>query len=131
MFDVDRFFKGFGKIRDINLKQGYGIVEFEDARDANDAVYEMNNQSLCSRRTTVKHAKGIPRSKNFYNDKGDSRYGGLEGGYGGGSFNDRNRSKNGPALRTKYGLNVENLSFRTGWQDLKHLFRPVVKVANA
>ena len=31
-FDVERFFKGFGKIRDINLEQGYAVVEFEDAR---------------------------------------------------------------------------------------------------
>ena len=38
--------RGFGKIRDINLKQGYGFVELEDARDADDAVYDMNNQSL-------------------------------------------------------------------------------------
>ena len=38
--------RGFGKIRDINLKQGYGFVELKDARDADDAVYDMNNQSL-------------------------------------------------------------------------------------
>ena len=37
----------------------------------------------------------------------------------------------GPASKTKYGLSVENVSSRTGWQDLKHWFRLVVKVANA
>ena len=56
---MERIFKEFGKIRDINLKQGYGFVEFEDAWDADDAVYDMNNQSLCGRRTTVEHVKGI------------------------------------------------------------------------
>ena len=87
--------------------------------------------SASSRRTTVKHS----RSRNFYNNRGGDRYGSRRGGYGGrddrGSFNDRNRPKYGPALKTKYGLNVENVSSRTGWQDFKHLFRPVVEVANA
>jgi len=138
--DVERFFKGFGKIRDINLKQGYGFVEFDDPRDADDAVYEMNNQSLCGGRITVEHAKGTPRSRGSYNDRGGDRgrggYGGRDGGrsYGRddrGSFNDRSRSKYGPASRTKYRVIVENVSSRTGWQDLKDLFRPVVDVAYA
>ena len=136
---MERFFKGFCKIRDINLKQGYGFVEFDDARDADDAVYEINNQSLCGGRITVEHVKGTPRSRNSY--RADGRYGGCEGGFGGGrrdygrddrgSFNDRNKSKYGPVSRTKYKFIVENVSSRTDWQDLKDLFRPVVEVAYA
>ena len=79
---MERFFKEFGEIRDINLEQGYGFIEFEDARDADDAVYEMTNKSLCCRRATVEHAKGVPRSRNSYNDRGN-RYGGRGGFYGG------------------------------------------------
>ena len=75
---MERFFKGFDKIREINLKQGYGFVEFEDAIDVDDAVYEINNQSLCGRRTTVERAKGILRSRNFYNDKGVTDTGAAE-----------------------------------------------------
>ena len=30
--DVDRFFKGYGRLREISLKSGYGFVEFYDAR---------------------------------------------------------------------------------------------------
>lgn len=55
--DVERFFRGFGKIREINLKNGYGFVEFDDSRDADDAVYEMNNRDLCGERVTVEHAR--------------------------------------------------------------------------
>jgi len=55
--DVERFFKGFGKIRDINLKNGYGFVEFDDPRDADDAVYELNNRDLCGERVTVELAR--------------------------------------------------------------------------
>ena len=68
-FDVERFFERFGKIRDINLKQGYAIVEFVDAKDADEAVYEMINQSLCGRIITVNHIKGTFRSRNFYNNR--------------------------------------------------------------
>ena len=38
MEDVEHFFRGYGKIKSINLKPGYGFVVFEDRRDADDAV---------------------------------------------------------------------------------------------
>uniref|UniRef100_A0A3B4X8R5 Serine and arginine rich splicing factor 4 n=1 Tax=Seriola lalandi dorsalis TaxID=1841481 RepID=A0A3B4X8R5_SERLL len=31
--DVERFFKGYGKILEVDLKNGYGFVEFDDPRD--------------------------------------------------------------------------------------------------
>ncbi|CAB1418551.1 unnamed protein product [Pleuronectes platessa] len=46
--DVEKFFKGYGRIREINLKNGFGFVEFDDHRDADDAVYELNGKELCS-----------------------------------------------------------------------------------
>ena len=77
--DVERFFKGFGRIRDIDLKRGFGFVvshlalyymhecpvhakclfnglispsfqEFDDPRDAEDAVYELDGKELCNER---------------------------------------------------------------------------------
>ena len=130
--DVERFFKGFGRIRDINLKQGYGFVEFEDARDADDAVYEMNNQNLCGSRVTVEHSKGERRAG------GGGGYGGRSGGfggdrngrpsYGGGGYRGRDdrgfggRTNNRP-YNTQYRVLVENLSSRCGWQDLKDHLR--------
>ena len=30
--DIEKFFKGYGRIRDVIIKQGYGFVEFEDSR---------------------------------------------------------------------------------------------------
>ena len=72
---MESFFKGFGKIHDINLEQVYKFVEFDNARDADYAVYEMNNQSLCGGRISVDYAKGAPHSRNSYNCRVVDRYG--------------------------------------------------------
>jgi arginine/serine-rich splicing factor 4/5/6 len=48
--DVERFFKGYGRIRDILLKRGYCFVEFSDPRDADDAVHDLNGRSLMGMR---------------------------------------------------------------------------------
>ncbi|KFM67848.1 Serine-arginine protein 55, partial [Stegodyphus mimosarum] len=44
--DLERFLKGYGKIREILIKNGFGFVEFDDYRDADDAVYELNGKDL-------------------------------------------------------------------------------------
>lgn len=48
--DVERFFKGYGRIRDILMKRGYAFVELNDARDADDAVYDLNGKSMMGMR---------------------------------------------------------------------------------
>lgn len=55
----------------------YGFVEFEDNRDADDAVYELNGKELCGERVIVEHARGPRRDKDGYG-------GGYSGGGGGG-----------------------------------------------
>merc|ERR1712179_180883 len=121
--DIQRFFRGFGRIRDIMLKNGYGFVEFDDYKDADDAVYELNGKDLCGERVIIEHAKG-PRDDQFY----DRGYGGR---YGGGDRGGRNNSKYGPPVRTDYRLIVENLSSRVSWQDLKDYMRQAGEVTYA
>jgi len=36
--DLEKFLKGYGRIRSISVKEGFGFAEFEDRRDAEDAV---------------------------------------------------------------------------------------------
>lgn len=55
--DIQRFFSGYGRLLEIDLKNGYGFVEFEDSRDADDAVYELNSKELCGERVIVEHAR--------------------------------------------------------------------------
>ncbi|XP_023939426.2 serine-arginine protein 55 isoform X1 [Bicyclus anynana] len=123
--DLEKFFKGFGRIRDILIKNGYGFVEFEDYRDADDAVYELNGKELLGERVVVEPARGIDRSADRYRrdrhyerDRGRSRY-------------DDYNYRYGPPTRTEYRLVVENLSSRISWQDLKDYMRQAGEVTYA
>lgn len=95
--DLEKFFKGYGRLRDVFLKNGYGFVEFEDPRDADDAVYELNGRELLGERVTVEHARGPSRNRR---------------GFGGGDrFYGRERrpawlDKYGPPQRTEYRIIV-------------------------
>ena len=44
--DLEKFFKGFGKIGEIAVKNGYGFVNFDDHRDADDAVHDLDGKDL-------------------------------------------------------------------------------------
>ncbi|KAK1791321.1 hypothetical protein P4O66_013333, partial [Electrophorus voltai] len=118
--DVEKFFKGYGRIREINLKNGFGFVEFDDHRDADDAVYELNGKELCSERVTIEHARsrrgrgGGPGMGGRFSP----RFGGYRQSRSGGS-------RYGPPVRTEHRIIVENLSSRISWQDLKDLMRKV------
>ncbi|XP_062560379.1 serine-arginine protein 55-like [Armigeres subalbatus] len=113
--DLERFFKGYGRITEILIKKGYGFVEFEDYRDADDAVYEMNGKKLLGERVTIEPARGTARGSGSRRER--ERRGG--------------RSRFGPPLRTKHRLIVENLSSRISWQDLKDYMRQAGEVTYA
>ncbi|CAB1335645.1 unnamed protein product, partial [Coregonus sp. 'balchen'] len=124
--DVEKFFKGYGRIREVNLKNGFGFVEFDDHRDADDAVYELNGKELCSERRGRGGGPGMgggggggggrfsPRFSSYRQGSGDRRGGGG--------------SRYGPPVRTEHRIIVENLSSRISWQDLKDLMRKVGEV---
>uniref|UniRef100_A0AC35GH86 RRM domain-containing protein n=1 Tax=Panagrolaimus sp. PS1159 TaxID=55785 RepID=A0AC35GH86_9BILA len=154
------FFRGFGKIRDVILKSGFGFVEFDDTRDAADAVEELNGRDLCGERVKIELSR-----RNGRDDRGgDRRRFDDRGGFGfvefddtrdaadaveelngrdlcgervkielsrrngrddrGGDrrrFDDRGgrsnkREKYGPPVQTRYRLLVDNLSTRCSWQ---------------
>lgn len=121
--DVEKFFKGYGHIREINLKNGFGFVEFDDHRDADDAVYELNGKELCSERVTIEHARSR-RGRGGGPSMG--RFGGGGGGGGGGFRPSRSTgSRYGPPVRTDHRLIVENLSSRISWQVSMHSYHTV------
>jgi len=138
--DIERFFRGYGKLREVLIKNGYGFVEFEDYRDADDAVYELNGKELCGERVTVERAKGSPRARGRgHSDNGRSPRNGRDHGRSGfrsprpsgGRGGDNAPPRYGPPTRTDYRLIVENLSSRVSWQDLKDYMRQAGEVTYA
>ncbi|KAG2218366.1 hypothetical protein INT45_012508, partial [Circinella minor] len=60
--DLERLFKGYGDIREINVKTGYGFVEFRDSRDAEDVVYDFHGKEFQGERIIVELARGTRRT---------------------------------------------------------------------
>jgi len=114
--DLEKEFKNFGRLRDVLVKTGYGFVEFDDHRDADEAVYDMNGRSFMGERITCEFARGTRRDRSRDRERG-SRAPWMD--------------KYGPPQRTKYRVIVENLSTRVSWQDLKDLMRRAGEVSYA
>ncbi|KAI1309117.1 Serine-arginine protein 55 [Halotydeus destructor] len=149
--DVEKFFKGYGRVREVLMKDGFAFVEFDDHRDADDAVYELNGKELLGERVHVEFARGPARGR----DRGDRGYssrdgdrGGRGGRFGGGDRGSRGHNssggsgrdrgsgmsyseKYGPPRNTEYRVIVENLSSRVSWQDLKDFMRTAGEVTYA
>ncbi|XP_048393648.2 serine/arginine-rich splicing factor 5-like [Stegostoma tigrinum] len=119
--DVERFFKGYGRIREISLKNGFGFVEFEDYRDADDAVYELNGKELCNERVTIEYARSRSRGGWHRSSRFPPRFS-YRRSFGGGE------ERGGRPVHTEYRIIVENLSSRVSWQDLKDVMRQAGEV---
>jgi len=131
--DLERFFRKYGRLREISIKNGYAFVDFDDGRDADDAVYDLNGVDFMGDRVTVEFAKGTPhgsdRMRYGYRSRSRSRDGGRGGDRGGGR--PVWLEKYGPPTRTEYRVVVENLSSRVSWQDLKDFMRTAGEVTYA
>ncbi|CAG9830191.1 unnamed protein product [Diabrotica balteata] len=126
--DLEKFFRKYGRIKEVSMKNGYAFVEFDDHRDADDACYELNGKELMGERITVERARGTPRGSDQWRGSGRDRgYGGPRGR----NDNSRARDKYGPPTRTEYRVIVENLSSRCSWQDLKDYMRKAGEVTFA
>ena len=59
--DLEKFFKGYGRINDVVVKNGYGFVEFSDYRDADDAVADLDGKDMDGGRVRVELAREDPK----------------------------------------------------------------------
>jgi len=121
--DIEDFFGKYGRVREVLLKNGFGFVEFDDPRDAEEAVYRCNGKELRGERVIVELTKRPPRGRDNYRSIGGRH-----------SFSSRRSPARNPAFQysqTKYKLHVKNLSSRLSWQDLKDMFRSVGEVMYA
>merc|ERR1719228_996363 len=105
---------------------GYGFVRFDDRRDADDAIFELNGKELLDSRLAVEYAKQSERR----DDRGggyrrDSPPRGRGGGGGGYS------SRYGRPYNTEYRVLIDNVSSQASWQDIKDYFRQAGEVTFA
>lgn len=132
--DIEKFFKGFGKLKDVSLKGGYGFVQFEDKYDAKDAVRELDGKDLCGQRVRIElsngardRRRGRSRSRSRSRDRRqrkDSRDSPRRRSY----YDKTAYRKYGAPTRTKWTIEIDNLSEKVSWQDLKDFFRRVGEV---
>jgi len=128
--DVEKLFDKFGRIKDVSLKNGFAFVEFDDDRDADDAVYDLNRSTFMGERISVEIARGTPHGRD--RDRfGSSRSGRDRSPRGGRDRRPSWMDKYGAPERTDYKLIVENLSSRVSWQDLKDYMRQAGEVCYA
>ncbi|CAM8969118.1 unnamed protein product [Rhodiola kirilowii] len=107
--EVEDLFYKFGPIVDIELKipprpPGYAFVEFEDYRDAEDAVYGRDGYDFDGFKLWVEFAHGGRRSSSVdrYSDYGSSR---------------------GISRRSEFRVLITGLPSSASWQDLKDHMR--------
>uniref|UniRef100_T1IZB5 RRM domain-containing protein n=1 Tax=Strigamia maritima TaxID=126957 RepID=T1IZB5_STRMM len=122
--DIEIFFKGYGLIHEIVLKKGFAFVQFDNHRDADDAIYDLNGKTLFGQRVTVEFTRKPERSR-------DSGRGRGRGDRQSNNFNPRFESYDSSSSREKYRLIVENLSSSVSWQELKNHMRQAGNVTYA
>ncbi|KAM5531755.1 hypothetical protein V8D89_014604 [Ganoderma adspersum] len=107
--DVSKLFDGFGRIVDCRVMTGFGFVEFESSRDAEDALQQFNGKSFMGANIVVEFAKETrPRRDPYEADR-------------------LVRARRPPGFR----LVVSGISRDTSWQDLKDFGREAGSVSYA
>ncbi|KAG5231745.1 serine/arginine-rich-splicing factor SR [Salix suchowensis] len=114
--EVEDLFYKYGPIAHIDLKipprpPGYAFVEFEEARDAEDAIRGRDGYDFDGHRLRVELAHG------GRGQSSSDRHSSYSGGGGGG------RGRGGVSRRSEYRVVVTGLPSSASWQDLKDHMR--------
>ncbi|KAL1944744.1 hypothetical protein VTO73DRAFT_3174 [Trametes versicolor] len=107
--EVSKFFDGYGRIVDCRVMTGFGFVEFESSRDAEDAMQNFNGKNFMGSNIVVEFAKETrPRRDPYDADRAV-------------------RARRPPGFR----VIVSGISRDTSWQDLKDFGREAGSVSYA
>jgi len=93
--DLYEIFERYGRIYRIDLKHCYAFIDFNNRRDAEDAVYAMNGREIDGERIVAEWTRGTTRG----------------------------RGRGYRPERSDYRVRVDNLPDHAHWQDLKDYFR--------
>ena len=61
--DIEHFFRKYGKLREISMKNGFAFIEFDDYREADDACYDLNGREFMGSKVSVEIARGTPHGR--------------------------------------------------------------------
>jgi len=115
--DIEDLFYKYGKIQFIDLKNRRGppfaFVEFDDPRDADDAVYARDGYDYDGYKLRVEFPRG----------GGGSFRGSRDGGRGSRDGGGRGGGRGNPARRSQHRVKVTGLPPTGSWQDLKDHMR--------
>jgi len=102
---VSKLFDGYGRIVDVRVMTGFGFVEFESPKDAEDALHNFNGKSFMGNNIVVEFAKESRPRRDAYEERGPPR--------------------SAPRTRRTAGVRliVSDISRDTSWQDLKDFGR--------
>ncbi|KAF9520048.1 hypothetical protein BS47DRAFT_1370552 [Hydnum rufescens UP504] len=117
--DVQKFFDGYGRIIDCRVMTGFGFVEFESSKEAEDIVQNFNGKQFLGQSIIVEFARENRRRE-------------FDGGR---AAPPRDSRRDLPPPRARrppgYRITVLNISRDTSWQDLKDFGREVGNVSFA
>jgi len=109
--DIEKLFRGYGELKNINIKGQYGFMEIEDRDDAEDAIKDINGKAFNGGRIKVEFSYAYSGSDR---DRRSGR--GFDRDKGG------RRVSDGKFRRTNYRLIVQNISSGTSWQVKQKYF---------
>jgi len=134
--EVEDLFYKYGRISNIIMKTRNGppfaFVEFEDPRDADDAVKGSSGYNFDGYRLRVEHPRGNGRGGDRF-DRRDDRGGFRDRGPGGRPAYNSYSFRHGvaPARRTENRVRVSGIPSTGSWQDLKDHMREAGDVCYA
>lgn len=124
--DVEDVFGKYGPVKDIDIKMpkvgqrggtAFAFLEFEDSRDADDAIRYRDGYDFDGYKLRVEAAQGRRAGDAGFRAGG---FGGRDGGFRGGF---RGRGRGGPPVRSKYRVLISGLPPTGSWQDVKDHMR--------
>ncbi|KAH0864594.1 hypothetical protein HID58_081805 [Brassica napus] len=125
--EIEDLFYKYGRIVDIELKVPprppcYCFVEFEHARDAEDAIDGRDGYNFDGCRLRVELAHG-GRGQSSGDRRGGGGYRGGGGGYGSGGGGGGGSARFGVSRHSEFRVIVRGLPSSASWQDLKDHMR--------
>ncbi|GAV05048.1 hypothetical protein RvY_15236 [Ramazzottius varieornatus] len=140
--DIEDVFRKYGRVQHCDLRTNKGppfaFVDFEDKRDAEDAVHGRDGYDLDGYKIRVEFPRALRdrdggRGGNRFGDRNGGGFGGR-GGYGdrrGGGFGGDRRGGGANLRRSKYRVIISGLPPSGSWQDLKDHLREAGDVCYA